>query len=179
MPPFYRYSSNLLAKVFAVYVLTYELWNSIIEKAMDAYAPSFDALENMADSIQLSRKLVENLRKNGSGDLEGYNRQFLLSIEPYDDEIGGFRIILAMAESIETFAKTVADSVASQGFSWEDIVNFEAEHGLNLKDEILDRIEEEHAILAEDSGGDLVFELVIFDSEDIDNNSRMGNEAWN
>jgi len=179
MPPFYRYSSNLLAKVFAVYVLTYELWNSIIEKAMDAYAPSLDALENMADSIQLSRKLVENLRKNGSRDSEGYNRQFLLSIEPYDDEIGGFRIILAMVESIETFEKIVADSVASLGFSWDDIVNFEAEHGLNLKDEILDRIEEEHAILAEESGGDLVFMLVIFDSEDIDNNSRMGNEAWN
>jgi len=162
-----------------VYVLTYELWNSIIEKAVDAYAPSFEALQNMADSIQLSRKLVENLRINGSGDLEGYNRQFLLSIEPYDDEIGGFRIILSMVESIETFEKTVAGSVASQGFSWEDIVNFEAEHGLNLKDEILDKMEEEHSILAEDSGGDLIFELVIFDSEDIDNNSRMGNEAWN
>jgi len=162
-----------------VYVLTYELWNSIIEKAVDAYAPSFEAFQNMADSIQLSRKLVENLRINGSGDLEGYNRQFLLSIEPYDDEIGGFRIILSMVESIETFEKTVAGSVASQGFSWEDIVNFEAEHGLNLKDEILDKMEEEHSILAEDSGGDLIFELVIFDSEDIDNNSRMGNEAWN
>lgn len=162
-----------------MYVLTYELWNSIIENAVDAYASSFEALQNMADSIQLSRKLVENLRKNGSGDLEGYNRQFLLSIEPYDDEIGGFRIILTMVESIETFQKTVADSVASQGFSWEDIVNFETEHGLNLKYEILDRMEEEHAISAEDSGGDLVFELVIFDSEDIDNNSRMGNEAWN
>jgi hypothetical protein len=84
-----------------------------------------------------------------------------------------------MDESVDAFEKIVADGIASQGFSWEDIVNFEAEHGLNLADEILNRIEEEHEVYAENSDVDLVFELAIFDSEDIDNNSRIGNGAWN
>jgi cupin superfamily acireductone dioxygenase involved in methionine salvage len=162
-----------------MFTLTYDLWNSIIEEVIDAYAPSFEAMQNMADSIQLSRSLVEELKLKGAKELAGDNRQFLLTIEPYDDEIGGFKILLVMAESVDAFEKIVADAIASQGFSWEDIVNFEAEHGLNLADEILNRIEEEHEVYAENSDVDLVFELAIFDSEDIDNNSRIGNGAWN
>ena len=162
-----------------MFTLTYDFWNSIIEEVVDAYATSLKAMQNVADSIQLSRYLVEELKSKGTKDLEGDNRQFLLTFEPYDDEIGGFKITLVMAESMDTFEKRVTDAVASHGFSWEDIKNFEAEHGMNLAYEILDRIEEEYAVYAENSEEDLVFELVIFDSEDIDYSSRMDNRARN
>lgn len=161
-----------------MYALTYDLWNLIIEEVVDAYAPSFEAMENAADSIQLSKSLVEELKLKGAKELEGYDGQFLLDIKPHNDEIGGFKVVLIMAESIDEFEKIAEDAVKSQGFSWEDVVNFEAEHGLNLVDEILDRIEEEYAVFAENSYEDLVFELVIFDSEDIDNSSRMSSGPW-
>jgi hypothetical protein len=161
-----------------MYSLTYDLWNLIIEEAVDAYAPIFETMHNVADGIQLSRSLVEELKLKGIKGLTGENRQFLLTIEPHDDEIGGFKISLLTAESIDAFEKVNEEAVASQGFSLEDIKNFEAEHGLNMADEILDGIEAEFDVLAEKSEEGLIFELVVFDSEDIDNNSRMANGAW-
>jgi hypothetical protein len=158
--------------------LTYDLWNLIIEEAVDAYAPIFETMHNVADGIQLSRSLVEELKLKGIKGLTGENRQFLLTIEPHDDEIGGFKISLLTAESIDAFEKVNEEAVASQGFSLEDIKNFEAEHGLNMADEILDWIEAEFDVLAEKSEEGLIFELVVFDSEDIDNNNGMANRAW-
>jgi hypothetical protein len=161
-----------------MYSLTYDLWNLIIEEAVDAYAPIFETMHNVADGIQLSRSLVEELKLKGIKGLTGENRQFLLTIEPHDDEIGGFKISLLTAESIDAFEKVNEEAVASQGFSLEDIKNFEAEHGLNMADEILDGIEAEFDVLAEKSEEGLIFELVVFDSEDIDNNNGMANRAW-
>jgi hypothetical protein len=161
-----------------MYSLTYDLWNLIIEEAVDAYAPMFETMHNVADGIELSRSLVEELKLKGIKELTGDNRQFLLTIEPHDDKIGGFKISLLMAERIDAFEKVNEEAVASQGFSLEDVRNFEAEHGVSMADGVLDGIEEEFEVLAEKSEEGLIFELVVFDSEDIDNNSRMANGAW-
>ena len=48
---------------------------------------------------------------------------------------------------------------------------------MNMAEEILDRIEERYSVYTEDTGKDVVFELV-FDSEDIDSNNLIGNGAW-
>jgi hypothetical protein len=158
--------------------LTYDLWNLIIEEAVNAHAPVFEAMQSAVDGIVLSKSLVEELKLNGIKELTGDNRLFLLTIEPHNDEIGGFKISLLMAESMDAFKKVNEDAVASQGFSLEDAKNFEAEHGLNMADEVLNGIEEEFDILAEKSEDGLIFELVVFDSDDIDNNMGIVNGAW-
>jgi hypothetical protein len=82
------------------------------------------------------------------------------------------------SESLDAFKEIKERSTAAHDVSFEDVRNFEAEHGLHMAEEILDGIEEKYSVYVEEAGEDIVFELVIFDSEDIDNNSRMTDEAW-
>jgi hypothetical protein len=161
-----------------LYSLTYDIWNAIIDEAIDAYSPLFEVMQRAADGIILSKSLVDKLKQEGFMDLVSENRQFLLAIELYDDLIGGFKISLMASESLDAFEEIKERSTAAHDVSFEDIRNFEAEHGLDMAEEIMDGIEKKYSDYVEETGEDIVFELVIFDSEDIDNNSRMTDEAW-
>jgi hypothetical protein len=161
-----------------MFTLTYDQWNAIIEEVIGDYIDLFDAMGKTATSIKLSKSLVDKLKQKGSVNISDGDWQFLLAIELYDDEIGGFKISLLSLERRDDFDQAIREAAASQGASFEDIRNFEAEHGLNLIDEILDQIEEEYAIIAQGDGS-IVFELVVFDSEDLDNNARLGNDLPN
>ena len=62
-------------------------------------------------------------------------------------------------------------------FPWEDVEGFELEHGLDMQEEIFVEMEESYGIRAEVRENEVIYELVIFDSQDIDD-SRSGDLAW-
>jgi hypothetical protein len=161
-----------------LYSLTYDIWNAVIDEAVDAYSPLFEVMQRAADSIILSKSMVDKLKQAGFMELVSETRQFLLAIELYDDLIEGFKISLMASESLDAFEEIKVRSAAAHDVSFEDVRNFEVEHGLDMTEEILNGIEEKYSVYAEEAGEDIVFELVVFDSEDIDNDSRMTNEAW-
>jgi DNA-binding LytR/AlgR family response regulator len=111
-------------------------------------------------------------------DIVDETRHFLLAIELYDDVIGGFKISLFISESLDAFEEIKERAAAAHDVTFEDIRNFAAEHGMNMAGEILDRIEERYSVYAEETGEDIVFELVVFDSKNIDSNNLMGNGVW-
>ena len=60
-------------------------------------------------------------------DIVDENLHFLLAIELYDDEIGGFKISLMISESFDAFEEIKERAAASHDVTFEDIRNFEAE----------------------------------------------------
>ena len=161
-----------------MYSLTYDLWNIIVDDSVDAYSPLFEEMQRTADGIGLSKSLVDKLKQEGAMEVVDENRHFLLAIELYDDGIGGFKISLMISENLDAFEEIKERAAAAHDITFEDIRNFEAEHGMNMAEEILDRIEERYSVYAEETGEDVVFELVVFDSEDIDSNNLIRNGAW-
>lgn len=161
-----------------MFSLTYDLWNAIIDEAADAYSNLFEAMQRAANNVSLSKSLVDELKRKGTIDIVNDTRQFLLAIELYDDGIGGFKISLMTSESIEAFQEIKERAAAVYEVALDDIRNFEVEHGLDMSDEILEMIEEKYSVNASEAVEYIVFELVVFDSEDIDNNSVLGNGAW-
>jgi hypothetical protein len=161
-----------------MYSLTYDLWNAVIDEAVDAYSSLFEAMQRAASSVSLSKSLVDELKRKGTIEIVNDTQRFLLAIELYDDGIGGFKISLMTSESIDAFQEIKERAAAVYEVALDDIRNFEVEHGLDMSDEILDMIVEKYSVNASEAGEDIVFELVVFDSEDIDNNSIMGNGAW-
>jgi hypothetical protein len=161
-----------------LYRLTYDIWNAVINEAVDAYSPLFEVMQRAADGIILSKSLVDKLKQERMMDIVDDNRHFLLTIELYDDLIEGFKISLMSSESYDVFENIKERVLEAHDVTFEDIRNFEAEHGLDMADEILNGSEEKYSVYAEKADEDIVLELVIFDSEDIDNNSRMTDEAW-
>jgi hypothetical protein len=161
-----------------LYILTYDLWNTIVDEAVDAYSPLFEEMQQTADGIELSKSLVEKLKQEGAMDVVDENRHFLLAIELYDDGIGGFKISLFISESLDAFEEIKERAASAHDVTFEDIRNFEVEHGMDMSTEISDGIEERYSVYAKEAGVDIVFELVVFDSEDIDSNNLIGNGAW-
>jgi hypothetical protein len=58
-----------------------------------------------------------------------------------------------------------------------DLRNFEIELGINIDEDIFEAIEESYNIFAEETNEEVLFELVIFDSDDIDDSGKFG-EGW-
>jgi hypothetical protein len=175
---FYRSRITSPAKVSTLYSLTYDLWNIIVDEAVDAYSPLLDEMQRTLNGISLSKNLVDKLKLEGTMDIVNGARHFLLAIELYDDGIGGFKISLFIAESLDAFEEIKDRAASAHDVTFEDIRNFEVEHGMNMAEEIMDGIEERYSVYAEEAGVDIVFELVVFDSEDIDSNNLIGNGAW-
>ncbi len=159
-----------------MYGLTYDLWNDIIDGVIEAHAPLFEAMRQAADGITLSGELVEELKLQGVREIGVDPWRFLLKIEQYSDGIDGFMISLLAAEEPLTLELMKADAAALNGVSLEEIKGFEADHGLDLDEEIIEGISEGYGIDAEIAENGVLFEMVVFDSEDIDN-SRVGNHA--
>lgn len=161
----------------AMYSLTYDLWNDIIDGVIEAHAPLFEAMRRTADRTHISGALIEELKLQGVKEVGEDPWRFLLKIELYSDEIEGFMISLLAAEELETLELMKAEAAMLHGVSQEELKGFEADHGLDLDEEIIAGMEEGYGITAEIAEDGILFELVIFDSEDIDNSQR-GNHAW-
>jgi len=160
-----------------MYNLTYDLWNDIIGGVIDAHSPLFEAMRQAANRIQISGALIEELKLQGVKEIGVDPWRFLLKIELYGDEIEGFMISLLAAEELVALELMKAEVAMLRGVSLEDLKGFEADHGLDLDEEIIEGMEEGYGITAEIADSGILFELVIFDSEDIDN-SQMGSQAW-
>ena len=160
-----------------LFSLTYDLYNQIIDDVVEAHAPLFLAMHQSADEIELSKALVEELKVRGTKEIGEESGSFMLVMDPIDDHIGGFRISLMATESGEIFEQIQAKAAADRGVSLEELEGFELENGLEMDEDIFAEIEESYDITAEAAEDNLILELVVFDSQDIDN-MREQDEAW-
>jgi hypothetical protein len=157
--------------------LTYDLWNEIIYDAVEAHAFLFDVMHQTADQIDLSKELVEDLKQNGMKDIGEDPWHFILQIDHLDDKIKGFTISLLAAESMDFFELSIAKAAANRGISLEEIQGFEIEHGLEMDEEIFEKMEESYNVTTDITENEVLFELVVFDSRDLDNNLES-DPAW-
>jgi hypothetical protein len=160
-----------------VYNLNYDLWKEIIDDVVFEHSSLFAAVHQAAKEQQLSRNLVDEL-KNRRGIIIAEEPWHLrLQIDFIEDRINGFKIYVEAAEDLEVFELIKAKSAADYGFSLEELEGFELEHGLDMDEEIFEAIADSYEIKAEFSESEILFELVVFDSQDIDD-SRKSNLPW-
>ncbi len=159
-----------------MYNITYDLWNDIIDDCIEAHVPLFDAMRQTADKIQLSREQLDELKQKGFNEIYNEPWHFILKIELYDDEIEGFAITLLAAETLEVFDQIKINAASARGISDEELSGFEAEHGLDIDEEIFKGMNEGFDIAAEAAENGVLFELIVFDSEDIDNSGNI--DRW-
>ena len=161
---------------FAMYNISYDLWNDIIDDCIEAHVPLFEAMRQTADKIQLSKAHLEELKQKGFNEIYNEPWHFLLKIELYDDKIEGFAITLLAAEMMDVFDQIKINAANARGISEEELQGFEAEHGLDIDEEIFKGIDEGFDIAAEPAENGVLFELIVFDSEDIDNSGSI--DRW-
>jgi hypothetical protein len=152
-----------------LFSLTYDLWKDIIEDIALAHDSLFAAMHQAAEELQLSAALIDDLKKRRELMIANDPWELELAIEFIEDEINGFRIFLVAKEQLEIFEEIKANIASDQGFSLEEIEGFELEHGLDLQEEIFVEIEDIYGVSAEIRENAIIYELVIFDSQDIDN----------
>ena len=157
--------------------LSYDLWNEIINSVIEEHAPIFEAMQKVANGLKISKTLVEDLKQNDSIEIAAESWSFLLEMEPEEDEIDGFKIILFAAEPISVFEEIKAHAAADWGFSLEAVTGFEIEHGILIDENIFLEIEEGYGIETELVGDGVLFGVLIFDSQDIDN-QRENFKTW-
>jgi len=160
-----------------LFSLTYDLWIDIIDVIVQAHAPIFETMQEAADSLELSDALLDDLKKKGILEIAIAGKSFLLKIDFYEDKIDGFMISLLDAESEEVYETIKAEAASDQGFSLEDIEGYEIEHGLDFDEEIFAEMEEGYGVYVEMDQNGILFELEVFNSQDLDN-LRKGNAAW-
>ncbi len=152
-----------------MFSLTYDLWREIIEVIAQAHDSLFAAMHQTAEELQLSAALIDDLKKKRELTIANDPWELQLAIEFIEDEINGFTIFLVAKEPLEILEEIKANVASDQGFSLEDIEGFELEHGLDIQEEIFVEIEEIYGVTAEVRENVVIYELVIFDSQDIDN----------
>jgi len=152
-----------------LFSLTYDLWREIIEVIAQAHDSLFAAMHQTAEELQLSAALIDDLKKKRELTIANDPWELQLAIEFIEDEINGFTIFLVAKEPLEILEEIKANVASDQGFSLEDIEGFELEHGLDIQEEIFVEIEEIYGVTAEVRENVVIYELVIFDSQDIDN----------
>lgn len=159
-----------------MFSLTYDLWKEIIEDIAQAHDSLFAAMHQAAEELQLSAALIDDLKKKRELTIANDPWELQLAIEFIEDKINGFTIFLVAKEPLEVLEEIKANIASDQGFSLEDIEGFELEHGLDMQEEIFVEIEESYGVTAEIRENVIIYELVVFDSQDIDN-SLSGNLA--
>ncbi|MCX6677042.1 MAG: hypothetical protein NTU95_03745 [Methanothrix sp.] len=157
--------------------LTYDLWNEIIDEIALAHDSLFAAMHQAGEELQLSAALIDDLKSKRELMIANDPWELRLMIDFIEDGIGGFIIYLAAVEPLEILEQIKANVTSDHGFSLEDIEGFELEHGLNMQEEIFVEMEESFGVRAEVREDEVVYELVIFDSQDIDD-SRSSDLAW-
>jgi len=134
-------------------------------------------MHQTADELQLTADLIDELKSKKELKIANDPWEFLLMIDFIEDKINGFIIYLATAEQLEILEEIKANVASDHGFSWEEIEGFELEHGLDMQEEIFVEMEESYGVRAEVRENEVIYELVIFDSQDIDN-SQSSDLAW-
>jgi hypothetical protein len=157
--------------------LTYDLWKEIIDEIALAHDSLFAAMHQAAEELQLSATLIDELKSKRELTVAKDPWEFLLMIDFIEDKINGFIIYLTATEPLETLEEIKANVASDHGISLEVIEGFELEHGLDMQEEIFVEMEESYDIRAEVRENEVIYELVIFDSQDIDD-SRSGDLAW-
>ena len=157
--------------------ITYDLWKEIIDEIAVAHDSLFAAMHQAADNLELSTALIDELKSNRDLKIANDPWEFRLMIDFIEDKINGFIIYLATAEQLEIFEEIKADVASNHGFSLEEIEGFELEHGLDMQEEIFVEMEESYGIRSEVRESEVIYELVIFDSQDIDD-SQSSDLAW-
>lgn len=160
-----------------MFSLTYDLWTEMLEEIVGAHDGLFSDMHLSAERIEITKALVDELKAKGELSVGGSEGDLLLRIELLEDQIDGFAITLTVEEPLLILQKIMADVVSDHGFSLEEIEGFELEHGLDLMEEILVAIEERQGVRAGLSEESVFFELLIFDSRDIDDLNHSG-QAW-
>lgn len=157
--------------------LTYDLWEEIIDEIALAHDSLFAAIYQAKDEIALTAALVDELKSKRELTIANEPWQLRLMIDFIEDKIGGFIIYLAAVEPLETLELIKANVASDHGFSLEEIEGFELEHGLDMQEEIFVEMEDSYGVRAEVRDNEVIYELVIFDSQDIDD-SRSSDQAW-
>lgn len=160
-----------------MYSLDYNLWKEIIDDVALEHSSLFVAMHQAAEELQISRTLIDELKNKRDFMIADDPWHLRLQIDFIDDKIGGFRIFIAAAEELDLFELIKAKAAADHGFSLEEIEGFELEHGLDIDEEIFDAIVDSYEIRAEVNCNEVLFRLVVFDSQDIDD-SRQSNLTW-
>jgi hypothetical protein len=160
-----------------LFSLTYDLWKEIIEGIALAHDPLFAAMHQAAEELQLSKALIDDLKSKRELTIANDPWELQLTIEFIEDKINGFIIYLEAIEPQDILEEIKANVASDNGFSLEDIVGFETEHGLDIEEEIFVEMEESYGVRTEVRENEVIYELVIFDSQDIDN-SRSSDLAW-
>jgi len=159
-----------------LFTLTYDLWREIVEDVVISHQPLFESMHQAAEDLDLTTALIEELKRQEELPLPG-DMDFKLVIDFFQDEIEGFIIFLAAEEPQELLSSLIADATEERGFSLKEMQAFELEHGLNMQEEILVEMEETYGIQAEVGADRLIYYLVLFDSQDIDD-SRGSELIW-
>ncbi len=152
-----------------MFSLTYDIWKEIIEDIALAHDSLFAAMHQAAEELQLSAALIDDLKKKRELTIANDPWELQITIEFIEDEINGFAIFLVAKEPLEILEEIKLNAASDQGFSLEEIEGFELEHGLDIQEEIFVEIEECYGVTAEIRENAVIYELVIFDSQDIDN----------
>ena len=160
-----------------MYSLTYDLWKEIIDDVAFAHSSLFMAMHQAAEEVEISRALIDDLKNKRDLMIADDPWHLRLQIDFIDDKIGGFRIYIAAAEDQDVFELIKAKMAADHGFSQEEIEGFELEHGLDMDEEIFEAMEDSYEIRADFIEDEVLFRLVVFDSQDIDD-SRQSHLAW-
>lgn len=157
--------------------LTYDLWKEIIDDVVLQHSTLFMAMQQAEEELEISRSLIDDLKNKRDLMIANDPWHLRLQIDFIEDKIGGFRINIAAAEELRVFELIKAKAAADHGFSREEIEGFEIEHGLDMDEEIFEAIADSYEIQAELSENEVLFDLIVFDSQDIDD-SQMGNLVW-
>jgi hypothetical protein len=160
-----------------LFSLTYDLWKESIEEIAEVHDPLFAAMHQAAEELQLSKALIEDLKSKRELTIANDPWELQLTIEFIEDKINGFIIYLEAIEPQEILEEIKANVASDNGFSLEEIEGFEIEHGLDIEEEIFEEMEENYGVRTEVGEHEVIYELVIFDSQDIDNN-RSSDLAW-
>lgn len=160
-----------------MYGLTYDIWKEIIGEIVLAHDTLFLAMNQAADELQITSALISELKSKRELAIANETWEFRLMIDFVEDEINGFLVFLAAIEQTEMFEQIKANAISDHGFSMEEAEIFDQEHGLDMKEEILEEMEESYGVRAEVREDAIVYELVVFDSQDIDD-SRNYDQTW-
>ena len=160
-----------------MFSLTYDLWKEIIEGIALAHDPLFAAMHQAAEELQLSKALIDDLKSKRELTIANDPWELQLTIEFIEDKINGFIIYLEAIEPQDILEEIKANVASDNGFSLEEIEGFEMENGLDIEEEIFEEMEESYGVRTEVGEYEVIYELVIFDSQDIDNN-RSSDLAW-
>ncbi len=154
----------------------YEMWQEMVGDAAIEYAPLFSFMHETAREMPVSRALIEDLKKNKEIKILSDPYELWLQIDLIEDDIGGFRIYLQASEERNTMEELMAKMAEYQGITQKEIEAYEVEHGLDMMGDIFEAIRDGYDIQPEIRGDDIIFSLVIFDSQDIDDSK--GNDVY-